>query len=133
MLNRIVLMGRMVRDPEMRSTQNGVSVIRFTIAVDRDFKSRGSEEKEVDFIDVVAWRQTAEFVSRYFTKGSMMAVEGRLQLRDWKDREGNSRRSAEVLAENVYFGGAKTGGAQQPTQPASEWTELSDDDGELPF
>ena len=107
MLNRIIIMGRLVRDPELRTTQSGVSVTSFTLAVDRDFKSRDSGEKSTDFIDVVAWRQTAEFVCKYFTKGRMAVAEGRLQLRDWKDRDGNNRRSAEVVADNVYFADSK--------------------------
>lgn len=107
MLNRIIIMGRLVRDPELRTTQSGISVTSFTVAVDRDFKNRDSGEKSTDFIDVVAWRQTAEFVCKYFAKGSLAVVEGRLQIRDWKDRDGNNRRSAEVVAENVYFGSSK--------------------------
>ena len=107
MLNRIIIMGRLVRDPELRTTQSGVSVTSFTLAVDRDFKNRDSGEKSTDFIDVVAWRQTAEFICKYFAKGRMAVAEGRLQIRDWKDRDGNNRRSAEVVADNVYFGDSK--------------------------
>ena len=107
MLNRIILMGRLTRDPELRHTQTGTAVASFTLAVDRDFKDRSSGERATDFIDVVAWRQTGEFVSRYFTKGRMAMVEGRLQMRDWTDKDGNKRRSAEVVAENVYFGDSK--------------------------
>ena len=107
MLNRIVIMGRLVRDPELRTTQTGVPVTSFTLAVDRDYKNRDSGEKSTDFIDVVAWRQTAEFICKYFAKGRMAVAEGRLQIRDWKDREGNNRRSAEVVADNVYFGDSK--------------------------
>ena len=103
MLNKIVIMGRLTRDPELRRTQSGTAVTSFSIACDRDFKSQ-SGEKETDFIDVVAWRNTAEFVSKYFSKGRMAVVEGRLQIRDWTDREGGKRRSAEVVADNVYFG-----------------------------
>ena len=106
MLNHIVLMGRLTRDPELRRTANGVAVASFTLAVDRDFAAAGAE-KETDFIDIVAWRNTAEFVSKYFTKGRMAVVCGRLQIRNWNDKEGNKRRSAEVIAENVYFGGSK--------------------------
>ena len=109
MLNRIVLMGRLTRDPELRRTQSGTAVTSFSIACDRDFKSQ-SGEKETDFIDVVAWRGTAEFVSKYFAKGRMAVVEGRLQIRDWTDKEGNKRRSAEVVADNVYFGDSKRDG-----------------------
>ena len=107
MLNKIVLMGRLTRDPELRHTQAGAAVASFTLAVDRDFKDKQSGDKTTDFIDVVVWRQIAEFVSRYFTKGRMAVVEGRLQLRDWTDKDGNKRRSAEVVAENVYFGDSK--------------------------
>ena len=106
MLNKIFIMGRLTRDPELRRTQSGTPVTSFSLAVDRDFKSQ-SGEKETDFIDVVAWRQTAEFVARYFTKGRMAVVEGRLQIRDWQDRDGNKRRSAEINADNVYFGDSR--------------------------
>lgn len=107
MLNRIFIMGRLTRDPELRHTQSGTPVASFTLAVDRDFKSKDSDEKETDFIDVVAWRTTAEFVSRYFNKGRMAVVEGRLQIRAWTDKDGNKRRSAEVVAASVYFGDSK--------------------------
>ena len=148
MLNRIILMGRLTRDPELRHTQTGTAVASFSLAVDRDFKDRNTGEKATDFIDIVAWRQTAEFVSRYFTKGRMAVVEGRLQIRDWTDREGGKRRSAEVVADNIYFGDSKrdgeTGGASfsRPAAPADygmppvggdQFAELADDDGELPF
>ena len=105
MLNHIVLMGRLTRDPELRYTQSQTPVASFSLAVDRDF-GRG-EEKQTDFIDCVAWRQTGEFVSKYFQKGSMAVVSGRLQIRDWTDRDGNKRRSAEVVVDNVYFGESK--------------------------
>ena len=107
MLNRIILMGRLARDPELRHTQTGTPVASFRLAVDRDFKDKTTGEKATDWIDVVAWRQTAEFVSRYFTKGRLAVVEGRLQMRDWTDRDGNKRTSAEVVADNVYFGDSK--------------------------
>ena len=107
MLNRIILMGRLTRDPELRHTQTGTPVASFSLAVDRDFKDKSTGEKATDFIDIVAWRSTAEFVSRFFTKGRLAVVEGRLQLRDWTDRDGNKRRSAEVVADNVYFGDSK--------------------------
>ena len=107
MLNHIVIMGRLVRDPELRYTQSQIPVTSFSVAVDRDYGGRDGAERQTDFIDCVAWRNTAEFVSKYFTKGSMAAVSGRLQLRDWTDREGNKRRSAEVVADNVYFGESK--------------------------
>ncbi len=149
MLNRIVIMGRLTRDPELKQTPSGVGVASFTVAVDRDFKNRETGEKATDFIDCVAWRQTAEFASRYLTKGRMVAVEGRLQIREWTDREGGKRRSAEIVADNIYFGDSKPagGGAPQrgasggapasgvPYQPSgpSAFAELGDDDGELPF
>lgn len=107
MLNHIVLMGRLTRDPELRRTGTGIAVASFTLAVDRDFGSRDSGEKETDFIDIVAWRNTAEFVSKYFAKGRMAVVSGRLQIRNWNDKDGNKRRSAEVVADNVYFGESK--------------------------
>ena len=165
MLNKIFIMGRLTRDPELRRTQSGTAVTSFSLAVDRDFKSQ-SGEKETDFIDVVAWRSTAEFVAKYFTKGRMAVVEGRLQIRDWKDREGNNRRSAEVVADNVYFGdskrdgapaggsfsappaygaptggsfsappayGAPTGGYTAPVGGSSEFAEIDEEDGDLPF
>ena len=120
MLNRIIIMGRLTRDPELRHTQSGTAVASFSLAVDRDFKNQNGE-KETDFIDVVAWRNSAEFVSRYFTKGRMAVVEGRLQIRPWQDRDGNKRRSAEVVADNVYFGDSKKdgdgGGGYQGSYP----------------
>ena len=106
MLNHIVLMGRLTRDPELRRTGSGVAVASFTLAVDRDYAAQGAE-KETDFVDIVAWRNTAEFVSKYFAKGRMAVVTGRLQIRNWQDKEGNKRRSAEVVADNVYFGDSK--------------------------
>ena len=107
MLNHIVLMGRLTRDPELRRTASGISVVSFTIAVDRDYGKTETGEKETDFIDIVAWRSTAEFVSKYFSKGRMVVISGRLQIRSWTDKDGNKRRSAEVVAENVYFGESK--------------------------
>ena len=105
MLNHIVIMGRLTRDPELRYTQSQIPVASFSVAVDRDFGR--NEEKQTDFIDCVAWRQTGEFVSKYFQKGSMVVVSGRLQIRDWTDKDGNKRRSAEIVADNVYFGESK--------------------------
>lgn len=107
MLNHITIMGRLTRDPELRYTQSQTPVASFTLAVDRDFGGRDGGEKQTDFIDCVAWRQTAEFVNKYFSKGSMAVVAGRLQIRDWNDRDGNKRRSAEVVVENIYFGESK--------------------------
>ena len=162
MLNKIFLQGRLVADPELRRTGSGTAVTSFSLAVDRDFKSQ-SGEKETDFIDVVAWRSTAEFVAKYFTKGRMAVVEGRLQIRDWKDREGNNRRSAEVIADNVYFGDSRrdgeggyapapqagrsssygapagnnsyppSGGGYTAAPAVDQFADLTDDDGELPF
>ncbi len=153
MLNHIVLMGRLTRDPELRRTGSGVAVASFTLAVDRDYAAQGAE-KETDFVDIVAWRNTAEFVSRYFAKGRMAVVTGRLQIRNWTDKDGNKRRSAEVVADNVYFGDSKRDNAaasgfdqtpgysapqsyQQPSAPqapaASGFSMLEDDDSELPF
>ena len=136
MLNRIIVMGRMTRDPELRRTNSGTAVASFTVAVDRDFKSQ-SGEKETDFIDVVAWRNTAEFVSKYFSKGRMAVVEGRLQIRDWTDKDGNKRRSAEIVADSVYFGDSKRDGgdtvqSEPQSEPQSGFSEV-EDDGDLPF
>ena len=156
MLNHIVLMGRLTRDPELRYTQSQIPVASFSLAVDRDFGGRDGGERQTDFIDIVAWRSTAEFVSKYFTKGSMAVVSGRLQIRDWTDREGGKRRSAEVVADNVYFGESKRrdgGDTSRPAAPSasapahrgsyggydnvplgsSAFSELDDDDGDLPF
>ncbi len=161
MLNHIVLMGRLTRDPELRRTGSGIAVATFSLAVDRDFGNRETGEKETDFIDIVAWRSTAEFVSKYFSKGRMAVVSGRLQIRNWNDKDGNKRRSAEVVADNVYFGegrrdsqpggfdqsysqpaysGQSYGGYNQSTPapapapaPASDFAMLEDDDSELPF
>ena len=107
MLNHITIMGRLTRDPELRRTGSGVAVASFSLAVDRDFAPKDGGERETDFIDCVAWRQTGEFVSKYFTKGRMAVVSGRLQIRSWTDKDGNKRRSAEVVADNVYFGDSK--------------------------
>ena len=143
MLNHIVLMGRLTRDPELRHTGSGISVASFTLAVDRDYKSQ-SGEKECDFIDIVAWRNTAEFVSKYFDKGSMAVVSGRLEIRGWTDKEGNKRRSAEVVADNVYIGSSKrdtssggydapSGGYDAPSDGFTDFTPLEEDDSDLPF
>ena len=148
MLNKIFIMGRLTRDPELRRTQSGTAVTSFSLAVDRDYKSQ-SGEKETDFIDVVAWRSTAEFAAKYFTKCRMAVVEGRLQIRDWKDKDGNNRRSAEVVADNIYFGdskrdgagsdyaapayGAPMGGYSAPMGGSSAFAEIDEEDGDLPF
>ena len=131
MLNKIVIQGRMCSDPELRHTQSGTAVASFTLAVDRDFKDKQTGEKATDFIDIVAWRNTAEFVSRYFTKGRMAVVVGSLQLRDWTDKEGNKRRTAEVVAENVYFGDSKRTDTTSPVGGESAYQE--EDSGDLPF
>ncbi len=169
MLNKSFLQGRLTRDPDLRYTQSNTPVVSFTLAVDRDFKDKSTGEKTTDFIDVVAWRQTAEFVSRYFTKGRMAIVEGRIQVRPWTDKDGGKRKSTEIVADNVYFGDSKKdneGGGYAPPSgyapqggyappggygggraasappqsgyPDSDYgnggfTEMGDDDGELPF
>ena len=158
MLNHITIMGRLTRDPELRRTGSGVAVASFSLAVDRDFSPKDGGERETDFIDCVAWRQTGEFVSKYFTKGRMAVVSGRLQIRSWTDKEGNKRRTAEVVADNVYFGDSKRddqggssysgnsygnygsapaapayGGYSAPSAPASDFAMLDDDDAQLPF
>ena len=150
MLNHITITGRFVRDPELRRTGSGIAVASFTLAVDRDFKSSNGGDKEVDFIDCVAWRQAGEFVSKYFTRGRMAVVSGRLQIRSWTDKDGNKRRTAEVVADNVYFADSKSenaaSGTQQsapasygtpaysaPSYPASDFAMLEDDDAQLPF
>ena len=162
MLNKIFLQGRLVADPELRHTPNGVAVASFRIAVDRDFKDRETGERKADFINVVAWRQTAEFVSRYFTKGRMAVVEGKLQTRDYTDRDGNRRYATEVVADNIYFGDSRrdsedggyapapqasrgsynspagnsspsSGGGYSAAPAVDQFADLTDDDGELPF
>ena len=152
MLNQIVIMGRLTRDPELRRTGSGIAVTSFTLAVDRDFSGKDGGEKETDFIDCVAWRQTGEFVSKYFSKGRMAVVAGRLQIRGWTDKDGNKRRAAEVIADSVYFGDSKKesdsgsscgdntygsygtyGGYSAPSSPSSDFAMLDDDDLQLPF
>ena len=138
-LNKIVLQGRLTKTPELRQTPGGTSVSGFNIAVDRDVKNKATGEREVDFIEVVVWGATAEFVSKYFTKGSMAIVEGRLQVRDWKDKDGNKRRTAEVIANNVYFGGGKAENGAEAAQMAGNgnvgnaFREIPDDESDLPF
>ena len=162
MLNHITIMGRLTRDPELRRTGSGIAVASFSLAVDRDYSPKDGGERETDFIDCVAWRQTGEFVSKYFTKGRMAVVSGRLQIRSWTDKDGNKRRTAEVVADNVYFGDSKRdtdsgnssyggntyggnsyGSAPAPaanygysapaSNPASDFAMLDDDDAQLPF
>lgn len=138
MLNHIVLQGRLTRDPELRRTGTGTAVASFTLAVDRDF---GKEEKETDFIECVAWRQTGEFVSKYFTKGRMAVVSGRLQIRGWTDKDGNNRKTAEVVADNVYFGDSKKEQAEEYigfvkrdiVEPKNDFALLDDSGEQLPF
>ena len=141
MLNHITVMGRMTRDPETRYTRNNTPVCSFTLAVERDRKNEDGS-RETDFINCVAWRSTAEFISKYFRKGSMAVAAGRLQLRDWTDKDGNKRRQAEILCENVYFGESKStgGGLDQhgyddegQKYGESPFNEIGDEDGELPF
>ena len=154
MLNHIVIMGRLVRDVELRRTAAGVACANFTVAVDRDFGSQEGQ-KETDFIDCVAWRQTGEFVSKYFGKGSIIVVSGRLQIRGWTDKDGNKRKTAEIIASNCYFGGSKqesgtqsggsygnqsqSGGYAGYNVPAAvnpgagDYPELTDDDAQMPF
>lgn len=137
MLNRITIMGRLGKDPELRRTQSGTAVASFPLAVDRDFKDKQTGERATDWINCIAWRGTAEFVEKYFHKGELAVVEGRLQMRDWTDKEGNKRISAEVQVDNIYFGGQKKDGDKQQScgRPDAEPTfeDLPDDDGDLPF
>lgn len=140
MLNKIILMGRLGRDPEVRYTQSGTPVASFSLAVDRDFVDQATGRRPTDWIEVVAWNAKAKFAQQYFRKGQLAVVEGRLQIRDWTDKEGAKRRTAEVVADQIYFAGAKTappseGNADEhslPAQPAQEFME-QDDEGELPF
>lgn len=142
MLNHIVIMGRMTKDPELRRTGNGTAVTSFTLAVDRDFANKETGERETDFIECVAWRGTGEFVSKHFSKGRMAVVSGRLQIRGWTDKDGNKRRTAEVLADNVYFGDSKKEEASEPTGfiptestgfAQNDFSVLDGDDNALPF
>ena len=160
MLNHIIVMGRLTRDPELRRTGSGIAVTSFRVAVDRDYAPKDGGERKTDFIDCVAWRQTGEFISKYFTKGRMIVVEGRLEMRDWTDKDGNKRTSAEINVDNAYFGDSKRdgdngnasyggntyggnsysapaapsyGSYSAPAAPASDFAMLSDDDAQLPF
>ena len=141
MLNKIIIMGRLTRDPELRRTGSGTAVTSFSLACDRDFKSR-SGDKETDFIEVVAWKNTAEFASKYFSKGRMAVVEGRLQIRDWTDKAGNKRTTAEVVAENVYFADSKRSESNDNQKEnfnalsgrvSDDFAPISEEDGEIPF
>lgn len=146
MLNHITIMGRLTRDPELRRISSGLAVASFTVAVDRDWPNKETGEKETDFIDCVAWRQTGEFVSKYFAKGSMIVVSGRLQIRPWTDKDGNKRKTAEIVADNVYFGESKKKESTSTSTGPSYWDSpyytppvrndfamLDDDDAQLPF
>ena len=132
MLNHITLAGRLVRDPELRRTQNGTAVASFTLACERDFKNE-SGDREVDFIDCVAWRKTAELVSGYFTKGRMAIVSGRMQIRGWTDKDGNRRRTAEILVDNIYFGDSKPTQTDNEDSATEPYDEIAEDDDQLPF
>ena len=139
MLNKIFIMGRLTRDPDLRHTQSGTAVASFSLAVDRDFKDKDTGERKTDFVNVVAWRNTAEFVSRHFSKGRMIVVSGSLQMRDWTDKDGNKRTTAEVVAESVYFADSKRETQPEGNAPESSFQdeqsgfEETDDPGELPF
>lgn len=148
MLNKIFVMGRMVRDPELRRTNTGTAVVSFTLACDRDFKDKQTGERETDFIDCVAWRQTGEFISQHFSKGRAAVVEGRLQNRKWTDKDGNKRVSAEVVVDQVYFADSKNESQKPQDRPymgggrrandaemaqTDTFKELEDEDGGLPF
>ena len=141
MLNKIIIMGRLTRDPELRRTGSGTAVTSFSLACDRDFKSQ-SGDKETDFIEVVAWKNTAEFVSKYFSKGRMAVVEGRLQIRDWTDKAGSKRTTAEVVADNVYFADSKRSESNENQKEnfnalsgsvSDDFVPISEEYGEIPF
>ena len=134
MLNKVFMQGRLVADPELRHTPNGVAVASFRIAVDRDFKDKAGE-RQADFVNVITWRATAEFVSKFFSKGRMAIVEGKLQSRNYEDKDGNKRYAVEVIADNVYFGDSKKDQAaeKEPEFQPPQFTEYQDDDGDLPF
>ena len=130
MLNKIVIQGRLTKDPELRRTQSGTAVASATAAVDRDFKNQDGN-RDTDFIPIVAWKGTGEMLAKYFSKGQMIVVEGRLQLRDWTDNDGNKRRTAEIVANSVYFGDSKRDGGET-VEPKGGFSEI-EDDGEMPF
>lgn len=139
MLNRVIITGRLTKDPELKRTGSGTAVTSFTVACERDFKDQNGK-KETDFLDVVAWKNTAEFVTKYFAKGRMAVIEGRLQTRSWKDQNGNNRKNTEIVAENIYFGDSKQSESyaernEVPDVPAvePEFAEIKEEDGELPF
>ena len=132
MLNNVSIMGRITRDPELRRTGSGIAVTSFSIACDRDIANKETGERDTDFIDCVAWRGAAEFVQKNFSKGSMIAIDGRLQTRSWTDKDGNKRRTVEVVADNVYFGESKKAAAPAPA-PAQDYAMITDPDAQLPF
>ena len=143
MLNKVIMMGRLGRDPDVRYTNSGTKVASFSLAVDRDFKDKATGERATDWVEIVAWRQTAEFASKWFRKGNMAVVEGRLQVRDYTDREGNKRRAVEIVADSIYFCGSREQSARPsegnadegsfPPAQGGEFTEMDDDDCKLPF
>lgn len=133
MLNRVCIMGRITRDLELRRTQDGTAVTSFTVAVDDDFKSKATGEKKTYFLDVVAWRQAAEFVCQYLGKGRMVVVEGKLTVRDWIDKEGNKRRNAEIIADNIYFSDSKKDNEPRYDAAPQEYAEVDDEASDLPF
>lgn len=141
MLNHITIMGRMVRDPELRHTGSGTAVASFCVACDRDYAPKDGAEKKTDFINCVAWRNTGEFVSKYFSKGSMIVVDGRLEMREWTDKDGNKRISAEINVDNAYFGDSKRGTENSSaapnyggySAPAQDYGAITGDDEQLPF
>lgn len=136
MLNKVFLQGRLVADPELRHTQQGTPVASYRLAVDRDYKSKDQKGQDTDFVNIVSWRNAAEFVSRYFTKGRMMLVEGRLQMRSYTDKDGNKRVAAEVVTDNVHFADSRKDGSNNEDgslQESAGFDELADDDGDLPF
>ena len=138
MLNKVLLQGRLVSAPELKQTQSGIAVASFRIAVEQDFKNKETGERKADFINVVAWRQTGEFVSRYFAKGNMAVIDGKLSVRQYQDKDGNKRYATEVVADNVHFCGSKDGGQKQSyatydAPQTQQFTDITDDDDDLPF
>lgn len=139
MLNKVILMGRLATEPELKQTQSGISVTSFVLAVERDYKDKETGKRDADFINIVAWRNTADFVSKYFAKGNMAVVSGSLQVREYTDKEGNKRKAIDVIAENVYFGSSKDSshGIQNKSETrsveTSDFEDMDDSEGELPF
>ena len=137
MLNKVILMGRLCADPDFRQTPSGVAVCRIRLAIDRRFTNKQTGEREADFINVSCWRQQAEFACQYLSKGRMVVVEGKLTVRDWTDKDGNNRRNAEIISDNIYFGDSKRNDATEPhftvESAAGDFAVISEDDGDLPF